>query len=52
MSKQSRNAKLNLTIEQDFYEDLKQKAYEEHLTVSTYARKLIMDNLPKIISKS
>jgi hypothetical protein len=46
MSKQSKNAKLNMTIDMEFYEDLKQQAYNEHLPVATYARKLIMDNMP------
>ena len=41
-----------MTIEQDFYEELKQRAYAEHLPVATYARKLIMDNMPKNNSKT
>ncbi len=47
MSRMSKNAKLNITIEMEFFQDLKRQAYKEHLAVATYARKLIMDNMPK-----
>ena len=37
--------KMNLTLEMDFYQFLRQKAREEHLPVSTYVKKYLMDNL-------
>jgi len=37
--------KMNLTLEKDFYQFLRQKAREEHLPVSTYVKKFLMDNL-------
>ena len=47
MSKQSKNAKLNMTIEQEFYEELRKEAYHRHLPVATYARQVLMDGVPK-----
>jgi len=37
--------KMNLTLEMDFYQFLRQKAREEHLPVSTYVKKFLMDSL-------
>lgn len=37
--------KMNLTLDLDFYQFLRQKAREEHLPVSTYVKKYLMDNL-------
>ena len=37
--------KMNLTLEMDFYQFLRQKAREEHLPVSTFVKKYLMDNL-------
>jgi len=37
--------KMNLTLEQDFYKFLRQRAAEEHLPTSTYVKKFLMDNL-------
>ena len=37
--------KMNLTLDLEFYQFLKQKAREEHLPVSTYVKKFLMDNL-------
>lgn len=39
--------KMNLTLEFDFYQFLRRKAREEHLPVSTYVKKFLMDNLLK-----
>ena len=36
---------MNLTLEMDFYQFLRQKAREEHLPVSTFVKKYLMDNL-------
>jgi hypothetical protein len=47
MSKNSKNAKLNLTLDLEFYEDLKVRANEEHLPTATFVKKYLMDNLPK-----
>lgn len=52
MSKQSKNAKLNMTIEQEFYEELKRQAYHRHLPIATYARQVLMDGVPKNNSRS
>ena len=41
----SKNAKLNMTIELEFYEELKRQAYERHLPVATYARQVLMDGM-------
>lgn len=51
MSKQSKNAKLNMTIEQEFYEELKRQAYHRHLPIATYARQVLMDNVSKTNAK-
>lgn len=48
----SRNAKLNMTIEHEFYEELKRQAYHRHLPVATYARQVLMVGVPKNNSKS
>ena len=37
--------KMNLTLDLEFYQFLRQKAREEHLPVSTYVKKYLMDNL-------
>jgi len=37
--------KMNLTLDLEFYQFLKQKARQEHLPVSTYVKKYLMDNL-------
>ncbi len=47
MSKQSKNAKLNMTLEMEFYEELKRHAFEAHLPLATFTKKFLMDNLPK-----
>jgi hypothetical protein len=52
MSKQSKNVKLNMTIEQEFYEELKRQAYQRHLPVATYARQVLMDGVPENNSKN
>lgn len=43
--KKKKNEKLNLTIEHTYYQFLKRKASEEHLPVSTFVKKYLMDNL-------
>ena len=37
--------KMNLTLNLEFYQFLRQKARAEHLPVSTYVKKYLMDNL-------
>jgi len=37
--------KMNLTLELEFYQFLRQKAQEEHLPASTFVKKYLMDNL-------
>jgi len=37
--------KMNLTLDLEFYQFLRQKARQEHLPVSTYVKKYLMDNL-------
>ena len=39
------NAKMNLTLPLDFYEYLKQVALEEHLPISTFVKKYLLDNM-------
>lgn len=40
-----KNVKMNLTLPLDFYEYLKQRASEEHLAVSTFVKKFLMDQM-------
>lgn len=42
-----KNAKLNLTLDSEFYEFLKLQAFREHLPVATYVKKFLMDSLLK-----
>ncbi len=37
--------KMNLTLDLEFYQFLRQKAREAHLPVSTFVKKFLMDNL-------
>jgi len=37
--------KMNLTLELEFYQFLRQMAREAHLPVSTFVKKYLMDNL-------
>jgi len=39
--------KMNLTLDMDFYQFLKQRAQNEHLPASTFVKKFLMDNLLK-----
>lgn len=43
--KKKKNEKLNLTLEYSYYQFLKRKALDEHLPVSTFVKKFLMDNL-------
>lgn len=42
-----KNAKMNITLDIEFYEFLKLIAYREHLKPSTFVKKFLMDNLVK-----
>lgn len=40
-----KNVKMNLTLSKEFHKFLKQRATEEHLAVSTYVKKYLMDQM-------
>lgn len=42
-----KNVKMNLTFTQEFYKFLKKKASDEHLAVSTFVKKFLMDIMLK-----
>lgn len=44
--KTENNKRMNITLSKEFYDQLKQQAKNEHLLVSTYAKQLLMKNLP------
>jgi hypothetical protein len=45
-TKTKTNKRMNITLSQEFYNQLKQQAKNEHLLVSTYTKQLLMKSLP------